>query len=397
MRALLNAAGVIALLLWTGAGAAAWFLVAQRVNVTVAEGRASDARQPDPAALLAEEVAAVQADMRALASAMESSVSELQQDVARQGAISAELRTLLQQANARDVERERAATPAAGAAHPPPAAAATVASEPVASEPVASEPVASEPVASEPVASAPTATEPIASAPTATEPVASAPTATEPVASASAAPESGAPAATGAEPTRRSFLAFRLPSSAFDFAAQHRFEIIPSLSRVGFDAKSTLHDFSGVTSQVSGAFTTSLAHPEEAPSGRIVARAAGLDTGLADRNAEMLEHLATREHAEIVFDVDGFRATQVDAAAQTVAGTVRGRMTIRGKTREIEMPLTLQVDASQRVVVTGSMALRLTDYEVPVPSKLGVIGMQDEVQVWVALRARPAGAVPTKD
>jgi polyisoprenoid-binding protein YceI len=143
---------------------------------------------------------------------------------------------------------------------------------------------------------------------------------------------------------------------------------------------------------VSGAFTCSLARPEEAPSGRIAARADGLDTGLADRNADMLEHLATREHAEILFDIDAFQAAQVDAAAQSVAGTVRGRMTIRGKTRDVEMPVTLQVDASKRVVVTGSMALRLTDYDVPVPSKLGVIGMQDEVQVWVALRARAAGA-----
>jgi len=27
---------------------------------------------------------------------------------------------------------------------------------------------------------------------------------------------------------------------------------------------------------------------------------------------------------------------------------------------------------------------------VPVPSQLGLINMQDEVQIWIALRARPA-------
>ncbi len=32
------------------------------------------------------------------------------------------------------------------------------------------------------------------------------------------------------------------------------------------------------------------------------------------------------------------------------------------------------------------------DYEVPVPSQLGLINMQDEVVVWIALRARVAAA-----
>ena len=51
------------------------------------------------------------------------------------------------------------------------------------------------------------------------------------------------------------------------------------------------------------------------------------------------------------------------------------------------------VDEARRVVVEGEAPLRLTDYGVPVPSKLGLIGMEDEVKIWIALRARATGEV----
>ena len=63
-------------------------------------------------------------------------------------------------------------------------------------------------------------------------------------------------------------------------------------------------------------------------------------------------------------------------------------MTIRGQTRELTMPVAIEVDPQKRVVVTGQAPLELSDYGVPVPSQLGIINMQDEVVVWVALRAR---------
>lgn len=63
-------------------------------------------------------------------------------------------------------------------------------------------------------------------------------------------------------------------------------------------------------------------------------------------------------------------------------------MTIRGQAREVRMPITVEVDPQKRVVLAGQMPLKLSDHGVPVPSQLGVINMQDEVVVWVALRAR---------
>lgn len=220
----------------------------------------------------------------------------------------------------------------------------------------------------------------------------------EPVAEVASPPLSDVAAASTPAPVTpgpRRFLSFSLPSSGFEFDTPQHYRVIPSLSRVGFDAKSTLHDFTGVTSAVSGDVHANLADPSIAWRGSIRCDARTLRTGVDGRDEGLREHLLTADHAEIVFELTGFMpdlaAGGIDAPRQTASGKVQGRMTIRGKTREVEMPVSISVDASRRVVVSGEMSLRLPDYEVPVPSQLGLISMQEEVKVWIELRARSVG------
>jgi polyisoprenoid-binding protein YceI len=107
----------------------------------------------------------------------------------------------------------------------------------------------------------------------------------------------------------------------------------------------------------------------------------------------MREHLASDAHPEIVFELRDFEPAAVDSAAQRVSGTVTGSMTVRGVTRPLSMPVRLSVDDRMRLVVEGESPLLLSDFRVPVPSQLGIIGMQDEVRIWISLRARFAGRV----
>jgi polyisoprenoid-binding protein YceI len=194
-----------------------------------------------------------------------------------------------------------------------------------------------------------------------------------------------APAPTPAQPA----------SSAFTFDRRQRFAIVPSLSRVGFDAKSTLHDFSGVSSSVEGTFNVDLSRPGEKPSGRITVEAASLDTGLADRDVDMRKTLAVEQFQTLTFEWNGFVATGVDARAMTVAGTASGKLTIRGRSRDVSMPVKVSVDASRRVAIEGELAIKLGDFEVVPPSQLGVIKVADEMKLWIALRARLLG--PAKE
>jgi polyisoprenoid-binding protein YceI len=200
-----------------------------------------------------------------------------------------------------------------------------------------------------------------------------------------------APVATSEPAPEKSFLAFRLPSEAFAFDRALRFELVSSLSRVGFDAESTLHDFSGATARVAGELETCLARPEQAPRGEIRVEAGALATGEAERDVEMQKALGVAEAPTLRFEWQAFEAAEVDAAAQRVRGVARGTLTIRGTSRPFAMPVRVAVDASKRLEITGEAPLSLAAFGVEPPVKLGVLSVADEVTIWIALRARAVG------
>lgn len=170
----------------------------------------------------------------------------------------------------------------------------------------------------------------------------------------------------------------------------HDYEIVPELSRVAFDAKSTLHDFTGVTQNVSGAFRIDFDDPQGAWTGSVRCDATTLKTGVDGRDSNMWEYLDTKNHPAIEFTIEKFEPAKdgVDVVKQTAKGEVKGTMRIRGKQKPVIMPVQLEIDAQRRLVVKGEMPLSLPDYDVPVPSQLGVINMEKDVKVWISLRAR---------
>lgn len=198
-----------------------------------------------------------------------------------------------------------------------------------------------------------------------------------------------------AAPKKGKFLSFSVPETKFQFTEAQDYVLAADLCRVGFDAKSTLHDFTGVSTKVAGQFRADFDDPAGAWTGAVTCDVKGLATGVEGRDTGMFEHLDAEHHPVLRFTIARFQPAKVDATAMTAEGTVHGQMTIRGKTRDVQMPVKVSVDAGKRVVVEGQMPLKLSDYEIPVPSQLGgAIAMQDEVSVWIALRARlqaPAG------
>lgn len=201
----------------------------------------------------------------------------------------------------------------------------------------------------------------------------------EPAPVAEAAPAPAAP---------RSFLAFSLPSQEQGFEGVRTYEVLGDLSRVGFDAVSTLHDFTGTSARVRGSVQVDLAHPADGIRGQIEIDARSLSTSNEGRDAAMFEHLEVAKHPRIVFTPTGFAVDSVDAEARAVEGTVRGRLAVHGVEREVEMQVRGHLDEARRLVIEGEMPLSLPDYDVEVPSKLGLISMEESVRVWIHLRAR---------
>lgn len=214
-----------------------------------------------------------------------------------------------------------------------------------------------------------------------------------------APPEPGVPPEpVEAAPRKRpSFLAFRLPSDEFSFEGPRTWEVLADLSRVGFDAKSTLHDFTGVTQAVDARLRLDLAHLDRTAEGSIEVDPATLDTGLEGRDDAMRDHLATDEHKVIRFELTSVEPKEVDAAKMRATGTAFGKMTIHGRTLDVSMPVRLSVDGARRLHVDGEMPLVMSEYGIEVPSQLGLISVTDEVKVWIALRAHPVRDAATQE
>ncbi|MEZ5977356.1 MAG: YceI family protein [Planctomycetota bacterium] len=364
MKNLLAWVGVAALLGWTGAGAAAWMMAKDGLTLVVQEGEHDERTvEADPVALLRDEVASLAADVSALATALETNLGVLdQRGEERTQELSQAVAALRD-----EVRRVRPDDDGATLLAEVRALRAAVAAIPTDGGTVVVEPVVVE------TAAAGTSVAEADAPPTAPEEVVEV---TEEVATPAAPPK------------RSSFLAFTLPSDDFRFDERRHWTIDAKLSRVGFDGKSTIHDFTGTTQAVTGTMEFDLAHPDAGPAGSIRVEAATLRTGSEGRDEGMLENLDVANHPDIAFELSGFDASEVDAKATTVTGTARGTMSIRGVDREFSMPVTATVDASRRLSLTGEAVLHLPDWKVPVPNKLGLITMDEDVRVWIAVKAK---------
>ncbi|MGE0713742.1 MAG: YceI family protein [Planctomycetota bacterium] len=238
--------------------------------------------------------------------------------------------------------------------------------------------------------SSPPSSGPVAAAPPTPEPAPPEPATPEPPARESPAQE---PPAEPAAPKRkkRALFGFRLAGGGPDFTQRQRYELIGSLSRVGFDAKSTLHDFSGVTSKVSGWFTARLDREDAEARGEVEAEAGDLRTGIDGRDEEMRKHLETQAHPKLRFELRSFVPSRVDAAAHELEGVVKGVLQIHGVDREVTVQVRAKVDESRRLEVHGEVPLKMSDFKVEVPSVAGAIKVEDGIKVWLALRLRCMG------
>lgn len=350
-----------------GVGFGALGVAQSQVEITVRPPEAP-AEGPDPLALLRDDVATLQADLSALSKGLGANLEQLARGLdgasAERDDEQAQQLAQLQQ-RLRTLERA-GNTRAQRLAQQLAALRAELAQRGAA-------PVASEET---PLAQAP-APEPIPEP--APEP--------EPAEPAPAEPGEPEPA----PKKKRGLFSFKLAGGGPDFSQRQRYQVIASLSRVGFDAKSTLHDFSGVTSKVRGWLTTRLTGDDAHARGHVEAEVAELKTGVDGRDEEMLKRLDAKTHPKIVFELSRLEAKQSDTKARTYSGLAHGAFRIHGKRKEVTVPVEIEVDRSRRLVAKGEVGLQLTDFGIEPPSVAGAINMENEIKVWLSLRLRSLG------
>ncbi|QDV05885.1 hypothetical protein Poly30_13880 [Planctomycetes bacterium Poly30] len=406
MSKLLKIVGAFALFAWTAGGIAAWVATKDHVQVTLAEGKAEPGAL-DPVALLSDQVSTLQSDLRGLASALSENMGLMAQGMEGRSDEQAQaLEALRAEVALVRAESSAAALPAAAMAAQDlgPITERLARVEQLMERVLTTSADAAERSRlAEEFAEAEAgrlAKEAQAKIEAAEAQAALSLAREQAVEEATAQAEAAAQALLGSTDTaapaarkKGGFLSFKLPSDDFTFDKRQRFTVLGNLSRVGFDAKSTLHDFSGVSQSISGQFDVNLAQPGSGIEGELKVESKSLDTALAGRDEAMHDLMEADVYPTIDFVPTSFQADTVNAAEQKVTGKVSGKMTIHGIEKPVVMTVTGTIDESRRLVLEGETTLVMSDFEVKPPSKLGMISVEDDIRLWIALRAR-ASDVP---
>lgn len=158
-----------------------------------------------------------------------------------------------------------------------------------------------------------------------------------------------------------------------------RFRIQPEASEITFRATSRLMNAEGHFSRFSGDVWVD---PAALTTGRITLtiEAASLDTGIEMRD----NHLRSSDFFDVArFPTVAFQSVRVEAAGRRA--TVVGRLTLHGVTREIAVPIDVQV-SSNALVASGEFIVNRGEYAISYNSFVNPIG--NEVRVAFTFRAR---------
>ena len=169
------------------------------------------------------------------------------------------------------------------------------------------------------------------------------------------------------------------PWSAPAWADAVRFHVQPEASEVTFKATSRLMNADGRFHRLAGEI---MVDPKDLSTARVTLsiEAASIDTGIGRRD----NHLRSEDFFDVrQFSSITFESLRVEGAGRRA--TVFGRLTLRGVTRELAVPV--EVDLTDlAMVATGEFVINRRDYGIAYQSSMNPIG--NEVRVAFTLRAR---------
>jgi len=170
-----------------------------------------------------------------------------------------------------------------------------------------------------------------------------------------------------------------LAGSAPARAESLRFRIQPEASEITFRATSRLMNAEGTFGRFSGDVVADPARPTGARISLTI-EAASLDTGIGMRD----NHLRSADFFDIErFPTIAFQSVRVETAGRRA--TVTGSLTLHGVTREIAVPVDVQITETA-LVASGEFIVNRGEYAMNYNSFLNPIG--NEVRVAFTFRAR---------
>lgn len=158
-------------------------------------------------------------------------------------------------------------------------------------------------------------------------------------------------------------------------------------STIRFNADAGLHTFTGVADRLSGRVRLPSASRASEAAACVEIEAGSITTGIRMRDNTMRRrHLHTDRFPTILFTLGGVDLVEPKGGGRYTA-TLRGTLALHGVTAPLLVPAKA-VLTEQRLVVEGAFALRLSTFQIPIPSLL-FISMKDEVVVSFKVVAIP--------
>jgi hypothetical protein len=199
--------------------------------------------------------------------------------------------------------------------------------------------------------------------------------------------------------TKIATISFMAAMSLGTFARgeEARFDSIPDKSRVTVNGTSTLHDWSAKSSNIGGNITFKfnvapdatpkiireaiIANPDCAVDVTIEVKS--LKSGDKGLDNKMYEALKQKNNPSITY-----RLTKLELAKDANADQSRfevqttGELTVAGTTKELQMPMVLEVVDGQHLKISGSTSMKMTTFNVKPPTAmLGTIKSGDKIKV----------------
>ncbi|MBI5638733.1 MAG: YceI family protein [Nitrospinae bacterium] len=129
----------------------------------------------------------------------------------------------------------------------------------------------------------------------------------------------------------------------------------------------------GTSGKVTG--TISL---DGAVNGRVIIDAASFTSGIDRRDAHIREILQTGTYPTIVFNLIAIEPlSPSDPSTFTGEKTVRGALTIRGVTRDVSFPVTINLEGMS-LVIDGAVEVKYTDFGMEPPTLGGIVKRADD-------------------
>ena len=186
-----------------------------------------------------------------------------------------------------------------------------------------------------------------------------------------------------------------------------RYKASPLGSKVKIEGDSTIHHWS-MTGQIIGGFleVPALLDPSQGAQagvtdGKLNARAeisipvTSMQSGTEGMDEVMQEDMNAKEYRSIKFHLTEMTLKEPHAAGTPLEFNTTGDLMVAGVTNRITMPVRIENAEKPNLKVTGSVPLKMTDYKVKPPVKLGVFKTTNEITVsfeWVIVPPKEAAA-----